>query len=264
MQEAGDRKKANVKAGYLCIAVIVFLCLFPLSLPASDLSPIGNNALKDFEPVYSKTDPGVQFTVIGRSVLTEKILEPVSRAQLFISSPVTKAFLMWSGEVKGERDKAGEIRFVTPKGMEHPIHATRIWEKNSTGILYSALADVTQHVAGSGSYGVRDLRSDPVNPHGKDPYSVAGWALVVITQDRKIKGTDALVFLAGLQVLKPGETYDLALHPYLPPGSWEPRVVGMIGGHGRAGNGSGNLLNGRALSGDSEYRGARDTWNGEP
>jgi hypothetical protein len=62
--------------------------------------------------------------------------------------------------------------------------------------------------------------------------------------------------MAGLQVLKPGETYDLSLTPYLPKGSMEVSAIGIIGGHGRAGNGSGNLLNGTAISGGDDWDGS--------
>jgi len=105
-------------------------------------------------------------------------------------------------------------------------------------------------------YGVNNLRSEVVNPGGKDPYSVAGWALVVVTEDQKNEETDSVVILSGLQILKPGETYDFPLINHLPEGFRKPVSIGIIGGHGRAGNGSGNLLNGKALSGDDDWDGS--------
>jgi len=103
---------------------------------------------------------------------------------------------------------------------------------------------------------VKNLSSDLVNPGGRDPYSVAGWALLVVTEDRNSDEIHSVTFLAGLQVLKPGETYDISLTPYLPKGSMKPSAIGIIGGHGRAGNGSGNLLNGRAISGEDDWDGS--------
>jgi len=42
----------------------------------------------------------------------------------------------------------------------------------------------------------------------------------------------------------------------LPAGSWNAHSIGIIGGHGLAGNGSGNLLNYRALSGGDDWDGS--------
>jgi len=240
----------------LFIPACLVVCMFPLRLPASEFSPIANKILKDFETVYSDTAPGLNFTIIGESFLTGKQLKETSRAPLKISFPIRKAFLIWTGEVKEQNKKVREIRFLTPKNGEHTILAQRLWEKNSTGILYSALAEVTKYVAENGLYGVNNLRSEPMHSGGKDPYSVAGWALVVVTEDQKNEETDSVVILSGLQILKPGETYDFPLINHLPEGFRKPVSIGIIGGHGRAGNGSGNLLNGKAISGDDDWNGS--------
>ena len=240
----------------LFVPACLVVCMFPHRLPASEFSPIANKILKDFETVYSDTAPGLNFTVIGESFLTGKKLKETSRAPLKTSFPIKKAFLIWAGEVKERSERAKEIRLLAPGDKEYPIRAQRIWEKNSTGILYSALAEVTKYVAENGLYGVKNLRSDLMNPGGKDPYSVAGWALVVVTEDRKSAGIDSVIVLSGLQTLKPGETYDFPLINHLPEGFWQPVSIGIIGGHGRAGNGSGNLLNGKAVSGDDDWNGS--------
>ena len=229
--------------------------ILPQSISASEFSSVKHKPLNGFETVYSQTSRGLGFQIIGESFLIKKKIKKVSRVQLKVSSPIKKAFLIWSGEVKEHNKNSGKIHFLGPKSKEHRITAQHLWEKNSTGILYSAIADVTDYVAGSGLYGVKNLASDVVNPGGKDPYSVAGWALVVVTENQISDETHTVTFLAGLQVLKPGESYDLSLTPHFPKDFMKTISLGIIGGHGRVGNGSGNLYNGLAMSG-------RDDWDG--
>ena len=238
------------------LIVCMLYCFLPVSAFAADLSPIDNKTLINLEKIFVESGPGLDFTVVGKSLLVKQTIEKVSTAQLKISFPVKKAFLIWSGEVKEHNKNAEKIRFLGPKNKEHRVTAQRIWKRNSTGILYSALADVTKYVTGGGSYGVKDLSSDKINPGGKDPYSVAGWALLVVTENRKSRKKYSVALLAGLQVLKPGETYDLSLTPHLPKGFMKPETIGIIGGHGRAGNGSGNLFNGLAMSGQDDWDGS--------
>jgi hypothetical protein len=238
------------------LALCMLLCFLPHSAFAFDLSPIENKTLINFEKIFLESGPGLDFTLAGKSLLVDQNIQKVSKTRLEISFPVKKAFLIWSGEVKEHNKNAGKIHFLGPKNKGHRITAQRLWKKNSTGILYSALAEVTQYVTGSGLYGVENLASDLMNPGGRDPYTVAGWALLVVTEDPKSEEIHSVAFLAGLQVLKPGETYDLSLTPYLPKGSMELSAIGIIGGHGRAGNGSGNLLNGKAISGKDDWDGS--------
>ena len=241
--------------GFLFLLQLTIPLILSQPLSASEFSSVNHKSLNGFETVYSQTSRGLGFQIIGESLLFEKKIKKVIRVPLKVSSPIKKAFLIWSGEVKEHNKNAGKIRFLGPKNKEHRITAQHLWKKNSTGILYSALADVTQYVTGSGSYGVKNLSSDVVNPGGRDPYSVAGWALVVVTEDRNSDEIHSVTVLAGLQVLKPGETYDLSLTPHLPKSFMKASSIGIIGGHGRAGNGSGNLFNGMAISG-------KDDWNG--
>jgi len=238
------------------LALCLLLCFLPHSAIAFDLSPIENKTIMSLEKIFVESGPGLDFTLVGKSLLVDKKIKKVSKTRLEISFPVKKAFLIWSGEVKEQNENAGKIYFLGPKNKEHRITAQHLWKKNSTEILYSAAADVTQFVTGSGLYGVKNLSSDVVNPGGKDPYSVAGWALVVVTENRKSEKTHSVTFLAGLQVLKPGEIYDLPLTPFLPKGSIKLASIAIIGGHGRAGNGSGNLLNGLAVSGQDDWDGS--------
>ena len=248
------RSQNLLRAQGLMLCLLV--CYLPLSALAFDLSSIENKTLISLEKIFLESSPGLDITLVGKSLLVNRTIQKVSKARLKISFPVKKAFLIWSGEVKEHNKNARKIRFLGPKNKEHRITAQHLWKKNSTGILYSALADVTPYVTGSGLYGVKNLASDMVNPGGKDPYSVAGWALVVITEDRNNEKTHSVAFLAGLQVLKPGEIYDIPLTPYLTKDFTESVAIGIIGGHGRAGNGSGNLLNGRALSGKDDWDGS--------
>jgi hypothetical protein len=258
-----SRNRKNIELFYCSLSLrLLFFVSFavslilPPSISASEFSSVDHKSLNGFETVYSQTSRGLGFQIIGESLLIEKRIKKVSRVPLKVTSPVKRAFLIWSGEVKEHNKNAGKIRFLSADNGEHPITAQRIWKNNSTGILYSALADVTSYVTGSGLYGVKDLASDRVNPGGRDPYSVAGWALLVITEDRNSDEIHSVTFLTGLQVLKPGETYDLSLTPYLPKSPMKPSAIGIIGGHGRAGNGSGNLLNGKAISGQDDWDGS--------
>ena len=214
------------------LAVTMFFCLPPLHTLASDFSSIENKTSTNLKKIFLETGPGLDFTMVGKSLLVDQKIQKVSKALLKISFPVKKAFLIWSGEVKEQNKDAAKIRFLGPKSQEHPITAQHLWKKNSTGILYSALADVT---------GVKNLSSDKVNPGGKDPYSVGGWALVVVIENRKSEKIQSVAFLAGLQVLRPGEIYDIPLTPYLTKNFIETDTLGIIGGHGRAGNGSGKF-----------------------
>lgn len=225
-------------------------------LSASEFSAVGHKSIKGLEAVYSHTSRGLGFQIIGKSLLSGSGIQKTSRVRLNNASPVKKAFLIWSGETKEENKTRDRIIFLTDGNKEHAITAQRIWKQNSTGILYTALAEVTKYVTGSGLYGVKDLHSDRVNPGGRDPYTVAGWALVAVTEDPGSREKNSVTLLAGLQVLKPGETYDLSLTPHAPPGSPEPRAIGIFGGHGRAGNGSANLLNNKALSGMEDWDGS--------
>jgi len=237
-------------------AVMILLYFLPVSAYASNLSSIENKTLINLEKIFHESGPDLDFTMVGKSLLVDQSIEKVSKARLKISLPVKKAFLIWSGEVKNEDKNTGKIRFLGPNNKEHSITAQHLWKKNSTGILYSALADVTAHVKSGGFYGVKNLASDVVNPDGKDPYSVAGWALIVVTENRKSEKLSSVTFLAGLQVLKPGEIYDIPLTPYLTNGFLEPGTIGIVGGHARAGNGSGNLLNEIAISGQDDWDGS--------
>ena len=251
-------KKHEGRIPFRCMIFLQLgLALFmPHVLFASEFSAVGHKSIKGLEVVYSHTARGLGFRIIGESLLVERKMKKASRAQLKTSSPVRKAFLIWSGETKEENTTREEIIFLTDGNQEHAITAQRIWKQNSTGILYTALAEVTQYVTGGGWYGVKNLYSEEVNPGGRDPYTVAGWALVVVTENPGSREKNSITLLAGLQVLKPGETYDLSLTPHAPPGSPEPRAIGIIGGHGRAGNGSANLLNNKALSGKGDWDGS--------
>ncbi len=238
---------------FLQLGLALFL---PHVLSASEFSAVGHKSIKGFEAVYSHTARGLGFRIIGESLLVERKMKKASRAQLKTSSPVRKAFLIWSGETKEENKTREGIIFLADGNKEHAIIAQRIWKQNSTGILYTALAEVTQYVTGSGGYGVKNLYSEELNPGGRDPYTVAGWALVVVTEDPGSRERNSVILLAGLQVLKPGETYDLSLTPHAPPGSPKPGAIGRIGGHGRAGNVSANLFNNKALTGSEDWDGS--------
>ena len=251
-------KKREGRIPFRCLILLQLgLALFlPDVLSASEFSAVGHKSIKGLEAVYSHTSRGLGFQVVGKSLLSESGIQKTSRVRLNNAAPVKKAFLIWSGETKEENKTREGIIFLTDGNKEHAITAQRIWKQNSTGILYTALAEVTQYVTGGGWYGVKNLYSEEVNPGGRDPYSVAGWALVAVTEDPGSREKKSVTLLAGLQVLKPGETYDLSLTPHVPPGSLEPSSIGIIGGHGRAGNGSSNLLNDKALSGNEDWDGS--------
>jgi len=219
------------------------------------LAPIGNKNITSLERVYFVEGKNLGFTLVGKSLLKDQSKEKVSRVFLNVPQPIKKAFLIWSGETGTAAEHFSSIKFLTPDKKEHLMRADKLEAHPSVGTLYAALADVTSHISQSGEYGVKELVSDPLQRDKKNPYSVAGWALVVITEDSKNRKSNKISLFFGLQVLKPGETYDLEIIDTLPSSSGISGFLGVIGGHGRAGNGSGNLLNGLALSG-------QDDWNG--
>jgi hypothetical protein len=250
------KRNERIPFRYMIFLQLGLALFLPHLLFASEFSAVGHKSIKGFEAVYSHTSRGLGFQVVGKSLLSESRIQKTSRVRLNNASPVKKAFLIWSGETKEENKNRERITFLTDGNKEYSITAQQVWKQNSTGILYSAFADVTKYVTGSGLYGVKDLHSDMVNPGGRDPYTVAGWALVTVTEDPASREKNSITLLAGLQVLKPGETYDLSLTPYAPSAFPEPRAIGVIGGHGRAGNGSSNLLNNKALSEKEDWDGS--------
>ncbi len=242
--------------------MIIFIFLAVMTAHASDMKPVDNKVIKNYEKIYQQSGKGLDFVCIGKSMIEENKLKDKSSANLNILTPVKKAYLIWSGETDIKNTSQGNIRFITPDNKEHNVKASKIWKKDSTGVLYSAVSDVTKFVKKSGLYGVTGLASDPVNPYGKEKYSVAGWALVVVTQDASSSKNYNVFLMTGLEMTKPGEIHEVTLNRYLSKGLWKVMSIEMIGGHGRAGNGSGNLVNGVSLSGKDDWDGSSgDFWD---
>ncbi len=244
------------KKVFKVVTFFILCTAFPNYSFSTELTSIKNKTINDFETMFSETSKGLDFTIIGESFLVDKEIKKSSHDELIISSPIKKAFLLWAGELNNFTETAKEITFVTPKKLEYSIQAQRLWKKNSSGILYTAWADVTQFVSKKGTYAVKHLPSHPINPNGKDPYTIAGWALIVITENPKIQVKTSLVILAGMEILKPGEVYDIPLNIDFSDIDWKLNSIGFIGGHGRAGNGSGNLVNGKSISGIDDWDGS--------
>ncbi len=238
------------------IIVLLLLISYPQYSFSTELTSIKNKTINDFETIFSETSKGLDFTIIGESFLVDKEIKKISQAELNVSSPIKKAFLLWAGELNNPTKTAKKIAFTSPENLEHLVQANKIWKKNSSGILYTAWADVTQFVSKNGTYSVKNLSSHAINPNGKDPYTLAGWALIVITANPKAQTKNSLKILAGMQILKPGEVYDIPINLDIPNSNWELNSVGFIGGHGRAGNGSGNLVNGKSISGIDDWDGS--------
>ncbi len=243
----------NIQTGRTGLRFIV--CLWMSWVPVA--GAFAGVELEPFERAALECGTGLEFALTGGSLLENKRLKQEGRAELQLAGTLRKAYLLWSGEVKGDAGAAGRIRFIAPGGKAHAVRADKLWRKKSAGTVYAAMAEVTQWIERSGRYGVKELAADNVNPQGKDPYTVAGWALAAIAENRAAKKASCVLLHSGLELLRPGEIYDLALPPGdLPEGKWHLTRLGVVGGHGRAGNGSGNLLDGRAVSGGDDWDGS--------
>ena len=224
-----------------------------------DFTDVPNTSGEGFELLYSESARGLTVQVVGESLIADGGKKETSIQSVKISGKVKKAWLLWSGEVKDEDSQPERIKFVTPRESEITVQADRIWRGKSSGTLYSAAADVTKHLKKSGDYGVKDLPSDSLHFYGTENLSVAGWALFVVEKKRDGKET-AIQISATLQILKPGELYDFNLAKEMPKGNWSVQHITLVGGHGRAGNGSASLLNGKALRGTDEWNGSSGTF----
>ncbi len=216
---------------------------------------VGNTEGSDFDLLYSETGKGLSFQVLGESLIVNGDKKEKSTKKVALVGEVQQAWLIWSGELSTEESTKEKIIFLTPNEKERALIADKIWVKKSSGILYVAAADVTKYIQNSGIYGIKGLPSEPLLFHSNEKFSIAGWVLCIVEQQEK-HDEKSIQILASLQILRPGEIYDFDLKKTMPNGNWHVRKIALIGGHGRAGNGSASLLNGKALQGIDEWNGS--------
>jgi hypothetical protein len=236
--------------------IVCFLLIMARSTFAKSFSDVAATSLTDFETIYERTGPGIQFTVVGESLIENHALKKVSEKKLSLSQSILSAILVWSGSVEAWRSSVETIQFHTADGKNQEVPAEKIWRNEKEGILYSAAADVTPLITQSGQYGVSRLASDA---WGGEGYRVAGWALIVLSEDSTSWQVRTLIVRAGAGMARPGQIDDVVMWRE-PRDSALPSRVAVIGGHGRRGNGGGNLFNGRALSGREDWDGSAGTY----
>ena len=69
---------------HLLIGCMLY-CFVPVSTFATGLSSIDNKTLIHMEKVYSESGPGLDFTVVGKSLLVKQTIQKISTAPLKIS-----------------------------------------------------------------------------------------------------------------------------------------------------------------------------------
>ena len=164
---------------------------------------------------------------------------------------INKVLLIWSGEVKDKKQNFQEIMLTPVRKETVTVTADNIYKTGSSGLLYSCVADITRHYNGKGDYIIKGIKSEPFNKSDKsDRYSVAGFAILVVYGKHQGENHRVQVY-AGLNVLGPGEMHDISI---LNKGS-DLSLIKMIviGGHGRKGNGSSNLVNGISISQSEDW-----------
>jgi hypothetical protein len=219
----------------------------------------GNHVLAQnkltMQPYYEVAGEGTDIWAAGDSFIVPKgSLKHESEVFLEAFTNIRKIFLVWSGEVKDYKERFQQI-LLTPVGKKTVrVKADAAYRSGSSGLIYSCVADITRHYNGRGDYSIKGLKSDALNGSTKsDLYSVAGFAIVVIYD--KLQGVNHRVQIyAGLDVLRPGEIHDISI---LNKGSGRSLIkMAVVGGHGRKGNGSSNLLNGISISQSEDWDGS--------
>lgn len=122
-----------------------------------------------------------------------------SSARLVLTGTVSRAFLVWAGDVAQNSSVApnaaarNTVSFTTPSGTS-TVTADRIVD--NSGSTYFAAAEVTSLMGGSGTYSVADIQT------ALDVATFGGWSLVIIEHDasmpeRFLLAADPLVVMSG-------------------------------------------------------------------
>jgi len=230
----------------LVIYIIVVVFNFPASIEAQE------NIRMD--TYYEEEGVGLKVWTDGASIIFEGHIAKESQFYIDDFDNVRKVVLIWSGET---RDKAAYFKRIVlrnPEGKRQVVKAEKVYTYISSGILYCCFADITSLYEGKGNYTIENIRTDSFERKDGDAYSVGGYAVVVIYEDKQDKQEKYVMMKSSLLALRPGEIYSIRI---LEKGSpLIPEQFIIIGGHGRKGNGSANLLNGQSISGEEDWDGS--------
>jgi hypothetical protein len=205
------------------------------------------------QPYYEYSGAGIDIWAGGESIIESRGgLKKQSETYLNDFPDLRKIFLIWSGEIKNDTEGFQQIR-LTPAGKKTVmLKADKMFKTGSSGafysscVIYSCIADITPYYNGKGKYMIEGIKSDPsIKKPSNDQFSVAGYAVLVVYA-RDDKAIHKVRVYAGLDVLSPGEMHTISI---LDKGTdLSLNKIAIIGGHGRKGNGSSNLLNGTGIS----------------
>ena len=147
-----------------------------------------------------------------------------------------KLYLIWSGakkvEVNGTEIRAQKIYTITEQKTE----------------IMAAISEVSSVFKKEGMYTIKgiDMKEAPFQ----------GYAVIEVVEEAKAPLRE-IVVKAGMARLKPGELYTVEM---LEKGEKGKKGMisrfSVIGGNGKAGNGSSNLLNGVTVSGKDDWDGS--------
>ncbi len=210
---------------------------------------------------HEDTGGGTDIWAGGDSfILSNGRLKSQSRIFLEEFPNTRKVILIWSGEVKNDNPRFQQIELIPARKKNVSIKADSCYRADSTGLLYSCVADITPHYNGKGDYIIQGLQSDHLTRNDQsDPFSVAGYAILVLYENSE-QGNRTVRVYAGLDVLGPGEMHDISILDNGSDASLSKMV--LVGGHGRKGNGSANLLNGTSISQSEDWNGSSgDYWD---
>lgn len=210
----------------------------------------------EMEKYLSLDGVGLDFTVSGASFIEKNRISRESRVKLSFHGKISKVILIWSGEVDASDAVYDTIGLEAPSGKKETVKADKKYEYPSSGRLYSCFADITEIFKEGGEYAVSGLVTMPVAGQDKDPvYTVGGYAIIVVVLDPGSTKDRKLDILSGITALRPGEMHDMVLLRR-DRGGQKLNKIAFIGGHGRSGNASANLINGVSLSGGEDWDGS--------
>jgi len=145
-----------------------------------------------------------------------------------------------------ETDGLDRVVFKVPSQKRYRVEALQKREiEIGRKVAYVRVADVTAHLEGQGDYEVFEMKTDRKR--------FGGYALIAVYEDLKVVKRNLRIHV-GISRMSPGEIYNVKLLDKGRKGIVSKFSV--IGGDGKAGNGSANSLNGMALSGGDDWDGS--------
>lgn len=214
-----------------------------------------NGKLSGINLFYNKNLAGGEVFVFGESLISNNNkLKVNSIKNVKWDGEIEKAFLLWS--IKTNKKNINEsVIFITPSAKAgEKVRAIKAWGKEDSVALNLLAFDVTDKVLTKGEYGIRS------NYHTKSPnlkVSVAGWALIIVTQNSTSNKKNNIYFRLGVGQAHPGRIFNLDISPGKNPSrKWKKLRLISIGGNALSGNGSANLINGKSISGVEDWDGS--------